>query len=242
MAPGFRELYDLGCLSYGGDLVGFPPDRHKETMKQSPAGAGGSTRVSVTRAYWILVRSGDIMPTQFVCPSSGDLPDPTEQIDIYYDFLSYDNISYGYQVFFGPSDTRPREGADPRQVFGADKGPFYFLEWDEEINWDVGMHRPLFCDDPEEYWEPFNSPNHLGNGQNCLYADGAVLFERRPCTGVDNDNIYTAMEDFWENETGRTHGLAPGHTCPGIDAFDFDVYSSLPGPPTHSSTDSLIFP
>ena len=56
---------------------------------------GGSTVVSVTRAYWMMVRSGDITVKQFICPSGDDEGDPTDNLDYYYDFLHYMHISYG---------------------------------------------------------------------------------------------------------------------------------------------------
>ena len=238
MVPGHRSASMGGSgIVYTGP-VGDVNDRHKQSLKETSSGQGGSTKVCVTRAYWMLVRSGDLDVRQFVCPSSGDQPDPTEVIDVYYDFESYDNISYGYQVPFGPSDTRPREGAHPDQVFGGDKGPYYYSDGTDP-DWDLGTNVPLLCADPEEFWRPFNSPNHDGEGQNCLYADGTVVFVSRPCVAVDRDNIYTGMENYWEDETGRTHGLPPGH-FPGWGAFEFPYQG--PGVPTYASTDSLIYP
>ncbi len=35
-----------------------------------------------------------------------------------------------------------------------------------------------------------NSPNHEGDGQNILYADGSVEFRTTPLAGVENDHIY----------------------------------------------------
>ncbi len=36
-----------------------------------------------------------------------------------------------------------------------------------------------------------NSPNHSGDGQNVLYADGHVEFVNNPFCGIERDNIYT---------------------------------------------------
>ena len=38
-----------------------------------------------------------------------------------------------------------------------------------------------------------NSAAHMREGQNILFNDGSVRFERRPDVGVQNDNIYTAQ-------------------------------------------------
>ena len=202
-----------------------------------------STTVSVTRAYWMLVRSGDITPKQFLCPSSGDEVDPTEDLDFYYDFTDIGSISYGYQVPFGPRDTQPREGMDNRQPIAADRGPFYLPE-SEPPNWDVGMIGGVTLDDSPKSWRHFNSGNHggggNGEGQNVLFADGHASFERTPAVGIDHDNIYTVMSDEWEADQfgyNRIHGNTPHYIdpppFPGDDSLDVDAYSS---------TDSLIYP
>ena len=246
MIPGFKStVIDQQGIQYTHGttgLVGYINDRHKQSLKETPQGQGGSTKVSVTRAYWILVRSGDVTVKQFTCPSSQDEPDETENIDIYYDFATYDNISYGYQVCFGRRDTQPYEGTDNRKVFAADKGPFYKSNTDP--NWSVSGQDVDLDSSPTE-WRPFNSPNHggtsNGEGQNCLFADGHVTFERKPIAGIDNDNIYTLMENSWQNEFGRIHGSSPheaatpGDPYPGQDAFGT-------GAGKHASTDSLIYP
>lgn len=201
--------------------------------------------MSVTRAYWMLVRSGDVTVKQFICPSSlDDLPDPTEQIDLYYDFTGYGNISYGYQVPFGPRDTRPRDGMDHRQILGADKGPFYTNVRPPDIipAWDP----PVLLDDPPMKWRPFNSVNHggqgNGDGQNALFADGRVAFVRIPAVGIDDDNIYTVISDQWGVVPyNRIHGDTPhgsatgGPPYPGQNAFGS-------GAGKYATTDSLIYP
>jgi prepilin-type N-terminal cleavage/methylation domain-containing protein/prepilin-type processing-associated H-X9-DG protein len=243
--------YDRGILTGDGRIVytedpnGEVPegpgqvgmDRDKPSYSITPA----STTVSVTRAYWMLVRSGDITPKQFICPSSGADEDPTENIDFYYDFTAYEYISYGYQVPFGPRDTQPREGMDNRQPLAADKGPWYLAPL--TFTWDTGETGPVTLDDSPKSWRSFNSPNHggggNGEGQNVLFADGHASFERKPTVGIDHDNIYTLMGEDWSTIEGynRIHGdpptlVTPENPYPGDGALEGD----------YSSTDSLIYP
>ena len=222
--------------------------RGDESESEDRAGTGGSTAVTTTRAYWMMVRSGDVTVAQFICPSSTtDSPDDTENIELYYDFESIENISYGYQVPFGPAPTRPREGMDNRQVLAADKGPFYFS--DHQPNWDVGRGGlPISLDDSPKNWRNLNSANHGGSGngegQNCLYADGHAKFAKTPTRGIDNDNIYTLMTDEWSVSVppgkNRIHGdsvhLAPSaNPYPGEEAL-------RPGTNGFAATDTLLFP
>lgn len=206
----------------------------------------GSRELSTTRAFWLLVRSGDVTLQQFVCPSTHDSVDDTELLDLYYDFLGYTHISYGYQVPFGPSDTQARTGADNRQIFAADKGPWYLNSG--YISWTVpGTAGAIALDHPPSAWRRFNSPNHGGRsnseGQNCLYADGHTSFHRKPTAGIDHDNIYTIISGTrWATVDPEGAALIYGWPpwtvpipYPGRDAFGN-------GPNLYSSTDTLIYP
>lgn len=252
MVPPFKNsLIDVENIDYVNDTpsINIPPtdpgevgyDREFQSTSETPqAPNAGSPSVSVTRSFWMLVRSGDVYVQQFVCPSSFDTVDTTEDISLYYDFTGYPNISYGYQVPFGPVPTRPSSFADPGRIQAADKGPFYTAGYG--IDW-MYDGRPLEIDSPPIAWRRFNSPNHggpnNGEGQNCLYPDGHVCFHEKPIVGCDNDNIYTLMEDRWDSVRGRIYGelpqTAPLPPYPGQEAFG-------QGPGRYSSTDSLIYP
>ncbi len=248
MIPPFDRDTDYGSgqrikySSPSGVDVGFK--REDPTFSRDDA----STQLSVTRAFWMLVRTGDVTPKQYICPSSGDSEDPTENIDFYYDFLGPTNdptehISYGYQVPFGPRDTQPREGVDNRQVLAADKGPFYAVTG--QVDWTpASLNREVDLDASPKDWMGYNSGNHggarNGEGQNALFADGHATFARMPAVGIDHDNIYTLMAPTpWDGlGFNRIHGIAPGEYAseppfPGDDTL---------GPSAYSSTDSLIYP
>jgi prepilin-type processing-associated H-X9-DG protein len=222
--------------------VGF--DR-QYVSTSDPLGTGeGSSAVSVTRAFWMMVRSGDVTVKQYVCPSSGDDPDETEDLESYYDFTGYANISYGYQVPYGPRDTQPREGMDNRQIVMADKSPYYL---ETTPDWDsVGQNPPIDLDDSPKTWRPFNSANHggagNGEGQNCLYADGHASFQRIPAVGIDNDNIFTLMSDNWGDAKGgnRIHGFTV-HDSP--EEFPYPGQNAFGTGATYfASTDTLLYP
>lgn len=263
MTPGFkRTTIDNGGIDYlPGPSDTSPPsepgevgyDRDVQTETEPAQGPqNASPIVSVTRAYWMLVRSGDITVKQFVCPSAGDTEDPTENLELYYDFQSIRNISYGYQVPFGPRDTQAREGMDNRQIIAADKGPYYYDIDPTKTFAESGKGAAgISTEDSPKDWRPFNSANHgggaNGEGQNALYADGHASFVRTPAVGIDNDNIYTVIDgQSWDTNQppgmNRIWGDLPhalsgggGGPYPGQDAYGT-------GPGKHASTDSLIFP
>jgi hypothetical protein len=185
----------------------------------------------------MFIRTGDNTPKQYMCPSSGDTTDPTDQIDLYYDFRGISYVSYGYQVPFGPASTRPSEGLDTRMVLAADKGPY----GPDGSQQDPSTANPALTEEssPND-WKPYNSANHggrgAGEGQNALYSDGHATFERRPIVGVDNDNIYTCMTNF-ADQGGRMLGDVPKsgfNPYPGFDTFGTGG--------AYCSTDTLIYP
>lgn len=238
------DYTNAGQIESNNDTGAVGNQRNFQSQSETAGAPGaGSLGVSVTRAYWMMVRSGDITVKQFVCPSAGDVEDPTEDLDLYYDFQGYRNISYGYQVPFGPKDTQPREGIDNRQVLAADKSPFYVSS---PVTWENSRRTPLLIEDSPKEWQPYNSGNHGGNkngeGQNCLYGDGHASFNRLPAVGIDSDNIYTVMRNDWQDPLGknRIHGdtvwTSPDkNPYPGQSAFG-------QGQNKYASTDSLIYP
>ena len=252
--PFQRQAIDNEGIDYlAGDHVNEPPvepgevgyQREVESTTETPADpTGGSTVVSVTRALWLLVRLNYFIDVEsFICPSSGDAVRDADLLfpeDLYYDFASYHNISYGYQVPFGPRDTGLREGADNRQVFAADKSPYYLNTF--EPTFQTGSHQPVTFDDPQGRWHRYNSPNHQGQGQNVLFADSHVSFAEKPAVGVHGDNIYTLMVDGWdESGFNRIHGESPHFAT--VAEFPYPGQSAFgPGPGKFSTTDSLIYP
>jgi prepilin-type processing-associated H-X9-DG protein len=230
--PAFDESA-IGMIRYtvevgGGRGTRWSPDR----TQPSSSGSDGTTELSPTRALWMLVRSGDVTVKQFACSAAQDYPDPTDDIDSYYDFSSYNHVSYGYQVPFGPKRTRPRENMDNRMLLLADKGPYV------KANVPVPVLGPLLTKTPAD-WRTFNSNNHggkcKGEGQNVFFADGHVTFERTPIAGIDHDNIYTVMLDN-EFPLSRIVGESPWERS----AHPYAPFDDA-GQPL-SSTDSVIFP
>ncbi len=244
--PPFSELQiDNGGIEYVNQIGGPPVAgvllREDISETDDDGGPNGpSESVSTTRALWMLVRSGDVTVKQFVCPSSDAVPDDTQEIDRYYDFKSYGRVSYGYQVPFGPGDTRPSENADSRIAMAADKGPFW--KTGRPVSSWPGEFADLTVNSAPTEWKRLNSGNHggtgAGEGQSVLFADGHRDFERKPVVGIDNDNIFTLMNDQASVE-GRLLGSPPWEQEPGNDPYPGE---DCFGDNNHATSDSLIYP
>ena len=60
----------------GGGAGGAPGDPERDQISSEPNdprygdGTPGSTKISTTRSLWLLVRTGEVIPKQFVCPTA----------------------------------------------------------------------------------------------------------------------------------------------------------------------------
>jgi len=173
------------------------------------------------RGLFMLVIGGST-PGSFVCPSASDTdddlrnygPDSAQGSEsaaqpgkTRFDFRGYTYLSYAYQVPYGRKG-KPKVDRDTRMPVAADKGPYYQsggpgLANTRTVKDERSDLEPMTQIDGEtderlilkvsvDSWRPYNSQNHGGEGQEILFTDSHVKFERRPIEGVNNDNIYTA--------------------------------------------------
>lgn len=210
-------------VRYAPGIIG----KHRGSAEDAEAGESTEkdTEVSTTRAMWYLVRSGMASPKAFICPSSNDVPNNEDNPQMYWDFRSYKEVSYGYQVPFGVRG-KPSPERDQDVAIAADKGPYGAALEAGQPN--PGVPTATAGSSPKQ-WKKWNSPNHENEGQNVMYPDGHVDFVTTPLAGTLKDNIYTR----WSSDA---------------DVEKEDAASRIQGaPPTGietpwSDTDSLIYP
>jgi len=206
-----------------------------------------------SRDFFLLIIDGTCTAKQFVCPSSGDQEDDMRnwsgatQIAAQpgtnrFDFKGYPFVSYGCQLPFG-NRGKPNENLDARMVIGADKGPYFEANSavtdpkgcvpdkakftsDELLNINGKTKASDHLTLDNDSWRPYNSRNHNLEGQNTLFQDDHVTFEKRPIVGVNYDNIYTRQNKADYSKLENTMlGFRP---------------NNLKGPLTQ--TDSVIVP
>ena len=173
-----------------------------------------------SRSLFMLIIGGQMPPGWFICPSTYDGEDDLRNYGPdadgagscaarpgmnRFDFRGYDSLSYGYQLPYGRK-ARLRESLDARMAIVADKSPYYTSggsgmagtrtardarsDLDPPAEWN-GMEASRIAELGFEQWRGYNSRNHGREGQNVLYVDGHVEFQRRPVVGVNGDNLYT---------------------------------------------------
>ncbi|MBN2563485.1 MAG: type II secretion system protein [Phycisphaerae bacterium] len=156
---------------------------------------------SPTVDMWAIVRANNSTPKQFICPSTTDTEDPAQDTTAYYDFLLGATnfplrgafLSYAYQYQHDPNCRIIGTSSDPTFPFMADANPYI----------KGGIDGATFALDRSSQYRG-NSGNHTNReGQNVLYQDDHVNFEKGPDCGLSGrvqsslkfsrgkDHIYT---------------------------------------------------
>ncbi len=138
---------------------------------------------SVTVDLWTLVRANNTTPKQFICPSTTNQPDPAQDTTAYYDFLGPNNLSYAYQYQHDPNRKLIGTSSEPIFPVMADTNPYI---GPNEVTAQILIDR--------RGANRGNSTNHTNReGQNILFQDSHVLFEKGPDVGLagrfDSANI-----------------------------------------------------
>ena len=190
---------------------------------------GSSGKATITSSLYLLVKYAGVSPKSFVCPGDKGTTEfrpadegvlDRELIDLW-DFgpEPREHCSYSYHMpyglyYYGPNPvyygqfsltTSSESGmaitADPNPWISspAGKGKDPFL---------LGRFNPY---GDRKLINIGNAITHQENGQNVLFVDGHVGFEKSPFCGIDDDNIYT----FWNGGDIRIGGYpVPGLTSP----------------------------
>ncbi len=180
--------------------------------------------VTASMNLYKLVRSDFAQPEIFNCPSSQQAgqkcylkdgtadPDPLNFMDFPWSGWQSSsgnvvttNISYSFiQPFtkFSGSGKGSWDfwatDVDPRMVIGADQndGPTPTAQTNGGV--------PDFA----TLKASVNSRNHNGDGQNCMFGDGHITFEKSAYVGISGDNIFTSRRQT--GGSGSTAGTDPG--------------------------------
>lgn len=164
---------------------------------------------------YLLVKFADVSPDQFICPGSDlkkfelskytitTFPGVKGFTDVWDFGSSNDDIpdksrgkghnSYAYQlplrlVAAGPSPYPIATTSNPARAIAADRNPFWQdITTAKTYGWTAGTPGKVTPDTI-----PLgNATYHQTDGQNVLFADQHVKFEKIANCGVEMDNIYT---------------------------------------------------
>ena len=191
-------------------------------------GSGGTG--SISSCFYLLVKYAEVTPKSFICkgdagttefkPSDYNAGDK-DLIDLW-DFgpEPKKHCSYAYHQPFGLYALTT--ASEPGLAVAADRNP-----WTKSPAGDAkpfpGLYSPT---GGREAVKAGNALPHQEDGQNVLFLDNHVSFERQPFCGINDDNIYT----FWNGGDIRV-GAPPTLTSEPKDRTDSLVVHDVEGGP-----------
>jgi len=199
-----------------GEVADWKGQNRTQAFGLAAQGSGGAA--SISSCFYLLVKYAEVMPKYFVCPGDtgttefqlsdqARLPRGFELIDAW-DFgsESYKHCSYAYHLPFGMYALTV--AGDPGMAVAADRNPF--------LTSPAAAARDLTTFTPDlpaagypgtsETARQGNANAHQLDGQNVLFLDTHVSFEKRSFCALDDDNIYTVSANQLR---GDAKGMIP---------------------------------
>jgi prepilin-type processing-associated H-X9-DG protein len=184
-----RRFYDTALATVVTDTTGY------NTMDPPPP---FTSRNNVPASLFLLLKTGDIIPEAFVCPST----DGEKGFGDGVDWTLSDNwqlipqhLTYSYIVPF-PSQAAREAGWKLNFTLNSD------FPICADMN--PGMTGGTPSDDithpqnsPRSVIVNSNSNNHNGDGQNVLFADGHVDWTNNPYCGPQRPTVGVPLDHLW---------------------------------------------
>ena len=184
----------------------------------TPEGTGGEATISAS--LYLLVKYSEVMPKSFICGGFEKtkweegmkefklgmyrVPNRRAALADFWDFGPHPTMhcSYAYQMIYSP--LRLTTSGEPGMAVAADRNPW--LDSPSAKAGDFSLFQPDIppFNGTTEQGRKGNTPRHQAEGQNVLFLDAHVDFERRSYCGFENDNIYTS----WDG-TDKARGKTP---------------------------------
>jgi prepilin-type N-terminal cleavage/methylation domain-containing protein len=198
---------------------------------------GNPGQATITSTFYLLVKYAEVTPKSFICKGepakvafkASDYIPNFEDEDAW-DFGPYDtgqnryptnHCSYSYHMPFNQCFLSTAS-SEPGMAVAADRNPF-LDPFTYSNNFDPFNYNP--CPDPYQdlkYYQMGNAGAHQREGQNVLFMDNHVYFEKESFCGVDDDNIYTSQDTSGSGGIPKEQGIMP--VC---DAYDTSVPINL---------------
>jgi prepilin-type N-terminal cleavage/methylation domain-containing protein len=216
-----------GRSSTWGGPVGWDAADRYGAYSLGADGSGGTA--TVTSCFYLLVKYSEVTPKSFVCKSDSgadefklvDYPNRSaaceENIDAW-DFGDEPtrHCSYSYHQPFGLYALTT--SSEPGMAIAADRNPWVQSPGQDAKPWPTsadGQQTFAGLAGSTEDQKYGNAVAHQDDGQNVLFVDSHVNFEKRSYCGVEDDNVYTYVMSGLQ--TGSPLGEVP------------IVYASEPG-------------
>ena len=185
---------------------------------RTTAFSGGAT---ITSSLYLLVRYAEVTPKSFVCKSESNttvfkvenyssfVAAGTEDEDVWdfgpgpsvnENYSPTNHCSYSYHMPYNRFFLSTAS-SEPGMAVAADQNPFLDVDTDTSLfTWD--SHQKT---DGIAAYQFGNAGSHQREGQNVLFMDNHVGFEKQSFCGIEEDNIYT----YYDSSVEIQQGVAP---------------------------------
>ncbi|MHC4434893.1 MAG: type II secretion system protein, partial [Planctomycetota bacterium] len=167
-------------------------------------GEGGQG--TITSCFYLLVKYAEVTPKSFICKGDSgttefkpadDGAGALDLIDLWdFGLTPNERCSYSYHMPFGLYALTT--SGEPGMAVAADRNPFMASPMAEPK--DISL---FIVDSGREGIKGGNAMQHQDDGQNVLFLDSHVGFEKVPYCGINDDNVYT----FWDGGDIRRGAL-----------------------------------
>jgi prepilin-type processing-associated H-X9-DG protein len=185
----------------------------------------------VTAAIYLLIRTQDLTPVAFVCPSTDVQPVKFAGGKTAQDFGNFKSEeSLGYSM---ANPYPSRKAIEMGYKWNNTRGAEFAMAADMNPG-TAGGADPSSAKGPKNENAPAadmrkaNSLNHLQDGQNVLYGDGHVEFLQNPFCGIKRDNIYTVAGPGEGVNVSTTSETITGPPAGGDDSVLLPAATSPP--------------
>ena len=190
-------------------------------------------QATISSSFYLLVKYAEVTPKSFLCkgdsgtnefkasiyPAAANL----ELIDLW-DFGENptEHCSYSYHMPFGLYALTT--SSEPGMAIAADRNPWITSPVAEGK--DPALLQAYNPDGSKEATNIGNAIAHQEDGQNVLFMDSHVTFEKRPSCAINDDNIYTSWDGI---DVRRGLMLGPGVAEPADRLDSLLVNDGEPG-------------
>ena len=203
----FQEAGGPGTV-WQSKINNWQADNRIDAFGLKPDGTGGSATIS--SSFYLLVKYADVNPKVFICPAdpksrpfkASDYKSGMNDEDAW-DFGPEPTKHYSYSYHLPYGQYALLDTFDPDVAVAADRNPWLDPYTDTTgFKWD-SQTMTRRRENIKRYMKG-NSGLHKREGQNILFMDNHVSFEKASFCGVNDDNIYT----YW-NDSDIQQGAPP---------------------------------
>jgi len=198
----YNDDYGDESIPRAGSLnsrwTGRIPNWQAKTRAEAYGLDANAPEISISATFYLLVKYAEVTPKSFLCKGDSGVKEfkPSDYGASGRDLVELwdfgpnpsDHVSYAYHLPYGP---HPFRVSSPRGfAVAADRNP-----WLDAPGYKARSSRDFVYFDPngpKKLVRRGNAIPHQGNGQNVLFNDLHIAFEKSSACAINNDNIYTS--------------------------------------------------